>query len=279
MDTPCLIHHAETGSTMDDARQQAQALIAASVAGDPMAHRRLAAGLLITATRQTKGRGTQGRPWASPHGALMGTYLRLIPAAPSPATLGTISLRIALHLAECVQSWINPAPNGPLRVQIKWPNDLLIQSRKLAGVLTECFDTPAAPTTNTPPAFILLVGVGINANNAPPSLPPHERPATTLAHYRSSPLDLNEAARTLASVLSEATASSAHPLTEHELARLDSRLFGCNHPATITPDRSTPPLPNAIIAGINPDGTLRVTSGGQALSIARSTQVHWPAIA
>ncbi|GAA4814390.1 biotin--[acetyl-CoA-carboxylase] ligase [Sphingosinicella ginsenosidimutans] len=105
---------AETGSTNDD-------LAALATAGAPE-------GLWLRADRQTGGKGRQGRAWQSPPGNLYAsTLVRLQPGDPSAATLALVA---AMALHEAVQ------PEAPAAT-IKWPNDLLVEGAKLAGILLE----------------------------------------------------------------------------------------------------------------------------------------------
>ena len=86
-------------------------------------------GTLVWTLRQTQGRGRQGRAWASPAG---GAYFSIVvrPARPS-AEIPQLSLVAGLALAEAVQEVTRLHPS------IRWPNDLLINGKKVAGILSE----------------------------------------------------------------------------------------------------------------------------------------------
>lgn len=136
---------AETGSTNDD-------LIAMARAGAPE-------GNWLRADRQTGGRGRQGRGWDSPAGNLYAsTLVRLAPGDPPAPTLALVAA-IALHEVAAVF-----APDAGLIV--KWPNDLLAGSAKLAGILLER------------EGDAVVIGFGLNLAHFPADL---ERPATSLA--------------------------------------------------------------------------------------------------
>lgn len=108
-------------------------------------------GAVVVADRQTHGRGRQGRAWASPVGGLWcSVFLR--PSADSPR--GLLSLAVAVAVAETVEQFV-PEPAG-----IRWPNDVEIAGRKVAGVLIEA--TGAA----------VVVGVGINVSIELQVMPP-----------------------------------------------------------------------------------------------------------
>lgn len=108
--------------------------------------------VLVTAERQTAGRGTRGRPWHSPRGNL---YLTLaLPRALLPVErLALFPLEAGLALREAVSALLPPASRAGLR--LKWPNDLLWEGRKVAGMLLEA--TPEH----------VFAGVGLNLAEAP----------------------------------------------------------------------------------------------------------------
>jgi BirA family biotin operon repressor/biotin-[acetyl-CoA-carboxylase] ligase len=107
-------------------------------------------GTVIIADSQSKGRGRENREWHSPHGT--GIYMSLIlyPRI-SPKGLPRITLVAAVAVAEALKS------SAHIRVEIKWPNDLLLNNRKICGILTEL-----CPLGNDKNAVI--VGIGINVN-------------------------------------------------------------------------------------------------------------------
>jgi len=105
--------------------------------------------VLLVAERQTAGRGRMGRPWASDAGASL-TFSLGMPLA--PADWPGLSLAVGVSLAESLHA----------DVRIKWPNDLWLHGRKLAGILIETAGTGAAAA-----ARFVVVGVGINITARP----------------------------------------------------------------------------------------------------------------
>jgi len=107
-------------------------------------------GTLIIAEKQTKGRGRRGRSWFSPPGG--GIYFSLIlrPAI-SPTETPRITLMTAVVLAETLISLMK------LKLRIKWPNDILVNGKKLAGILTEI-------STEMDAVNYIVVGLGMNVN-------------------------------------------------------------------------------------------------------------------
>lgn len=114
---------------------------------------------------QYEGRGRQGRPWlALPRHALL--FSLGMPLAELPASLPAITLACGVALAECLQQ-------RGVAVQLKWPNDLRIRGRKLAGILSELAVDDEA-------RYTLVVGVGLNLHLAPTAREAIDQPAIGL---------------------------------------------------------------------------------------------------
>jgi BirA family transcriptional regulator, biotin operon repressor / biotin---[acetyl-CoA-carboxylase] ligase len=113
-------------------------------------------GTWLRADRQSGGKGRQGRAWQSPPGNLYAsTLVRLVPGDPPAPTLALVAA-VALH--ETVRPHASDA-------RIKWPNDLLVDGAKLAGILLER------------QGDAVVVGFGVNLAHHPQGL---DRPATSL---------------------------------------------------------------------------------------------------
>jgi BirA family biotin operon repressor/biotin-[acetyl-CoA-carboxylase] ligase len=85
------------------------------------------AGTVVVADEQTGGRGSRGRGWRSPPGGL---WLSALYRPGLAAGTELLSLRVGLAVAQAVEALATG-----LRVSIKWPNDLLLDGRKLGGIL------------------------------------------------------------------------------------------------------------------------------------------------
>ena len=146
-----LLRFEEVDSTNEEAKRQAQA--------------GATEGLVIWADSQTSGRGRRGRVWVSPKGNLyFSTLLRPRGSAGSVAQLGFAA---ALAIGEAALSML--PTNAPL--SYKWPNDVLVGGKKLAGILLESqagFDGRVE---------WLVVGIGVNLTSFPELT---EYPATSL---------------------------------------------------------------------------------------------------
>ncbi len=105
-------------------------------------------GTACLAERQAAGRGRQGRHWVSPFGCNL--YLSLLwRFSCEPTALAGLSLAVGVALARAIRAYI------PRDVGLKWPNDLVWQGRKLAGILVEIAGESAGPG-------YAVIGVGIN---------------------------------------------------------------------------------------------------------------------
>jgi BirA family transcriptional regulator, biotin operon repressor / biotin---[acetyl-CoA-carboxylase] ligase len=132
----------ETGSTNDDV---------AALARDGAPE-----GLWLRADRQSGGKGRQGRAWQSPPGNLYAsTFVRVDPKHPPPPSLALVAA-VALH--EAVSRHTG-------RAQIKWPNDIIVNRAKLAGILLER------------QGDAVVIGFGVNLAHHPEDL---DRPAASL---------------------------------------------------------------------------------------------------
>ncbi len=146
-------HYLTIGSTNDEAKRLASM-------GEPE-------GTLVVADTQTAGRGRSGRQWVTPPGAAIAMSLILRPTIPSFQITQTALLGGLVVLEGIEQA-------TGLTAQLKWPNDVLINGRKVAGVLAE-----AAFTGDKLESVVL--GIGVNVNAGPPPDLSLEYPATCLA--------------------------------------------------------------------------------------------------
>ena len=138
-----------------------------------LARQGAAEGLWLLAERQTGGKGRQGRAWTSPPGNLYAsTLVRLRPGDPPAATLALVAA-VALHETVSLHA---------AGVLIKWPNDLVSGSAKLAGILLERADDA------------VVIGFGVNLAQHPEDL---DRPATGVAALAGAAPEPGELLETL----------------------------------------------------------------------------------
>lgn len=126
---------AETGSTNADLMQRVKS---GAMSSRP---------LLLIAESQTAGRGRAGRAWLSAPGGVLTFSLAWHFPAQAQALMG-LPLAVGVAVAECLQKIGVP-------VALKWPNDVLKEGKKLAGILVET-------QTNSEPGVWAIIGVGLN---------------------------------------------------------------------------------------------------------------------
>jgi len=170
-----VITRASCPSTQDIVREEA-------LAGAPT-------GTICVTDHQTAGRGRRGRTWSDPPGkALMFSYLARV--ARAPEELATLSLIVGIVVAESL----------PLQPRLRWPNDLVLNGGKVAGILVELVTPPDQP-------LFAIIGIGINANLTAEELPPTDRlPATSLLVEGGAEIDRIALLEALANSLDEAVA-------------------------------------------------------------------------
>lgn len=134
------LHQLNLSMVTDSTNQQA---LQACQAGN--AH-----GALFVAEQQTAGRGRRGREWVSPFGRNL--YFSLVwRFETGAAAIEGLSLLVGLALARALEDLPGVEP------QLKWPNDLLVNGRKLGGILLEMAGDPAGDCQ-------VVIGVGVNVN-------------------------------------------------------------------------------------------------------------------
>jgi BirA family biotin operon repressor/biotin-[acetyl-CoA-carboxylase] ligase len=168
---------------------------------------RLREPLLVTAAEQFAGRGRQGRSWESPRG---GAWMSLVwPIKKPPGAYAAVSLAAAVGVLRGLRDVVATGAD----FQIKWPNDMLLDGRKVAGILCEqrlCGGSPLEA---------IIVGVGVNVDFDIALLPSDLRhPATTLRAALGKSYDVE----TIVDAVSQRLVDA---LTEFEGAGLSSNLL------------------------------------------------------
>jgi BirA family biotin operon repressor/biotin-[acetyl-CoA-carboxylase] ligase len=182
------------------------------------------AGTLVLADQQTAGRGRLGRSWQSDRGA--GIWLTLLERPTHDDALGVLALRLALTLAPALEIYAE-AP-----VRLKWPNDIFVGDKKLAGILVEARWRGARLDW-------LAVGVGINVRV------PQRVGGASLKDGVERVAVLRDVIPGLRSAV-----TSRGSLTEKELARFRARDLAFGRHST---------APGCgIVAGVRADGALLV---------------------
>jgi BirA family transcriptional regulator, biotin operon repressor / biotin---[acetyl-CoA-carboxylase] ligase len=129
----------------------------------------------IAAEEQSKGRGRLGRDWFSPAGGGLWFSILLKPDTVTPAEAAPITLVTAAVIAEYFNQ------NLKLPVKVKWPNDLLVNEKKLGGILTELKGEPDH-------IDYLVIGIGLNIAQNREDFPPVLRDKVTSLFIESGAL-------------------------------------------------------------------------------------------
>jgi BirA family biotin operon repressor/biotin-[acetyl-CoA-carboxylase] ligase len=156
-----VVYRPRLGSTNDLAKRRADA-------GEPE-------GLLVLTDKQTAGRGRNARRWWSPASTALLTSLLFRPSLP-PQRAQQLTMLCALAAADAVSDLT------ALAIDLKWPNDLLIGGRKLAGLLTES-------AIKGQHLDFVVVGLGLNVNTDLGHAPPFMAPATSLRQELGQTVD------------------------------------------------------------------------------------------
>jgi BirA family biotin operon repressor/biotin-[acetyl-CoA-carboxylase] ligase len=220
-----------------------------------------AEGAVVIADAQTAGRGRRGREWFSPPGS--GLYVSLVltprrvPTDDSRATT-LLTLAAGVALAEAVETATG------LAVDLKWPNDLHVSARKVAGILAE-----AAPGALAAAPIVLGYGINVGPMAYPPELGGR---ATSLEFELGRPVD-----RML--VFVETLAAMARRYDDLLGGRFDAILdaWRAKAPASVGTRVSwtTASGPrDGVTAGLAADGALLVTVAGQTERIIAG-EVRW----
>ncbi|HKP37716.1 MAG TPA: biotin--[acetyl-CoA-carboxylase] ligase [Pyrinomonadaceae bacterium] len=239
---PTILRFDSIGSTNLEAMRQAKA-------GAPE-------GLCLVAREQTQGRGRLNRAWQSPKDA--GLYLSIVlrPAF----ELGRwplIGLMSALAVSDAL------ARTCDLQVDIKWPNDICVNERKLGGILTE--------TVETINGMAAIVGIGINLQQT--SLPADLSPiATSIEAITGATPDgeliLSELIKTIGQRYEALQSESGAEHTIREWCAKSSYAFDRKVRVTLNNE-----FFEGTTRGLESDGALRVETGAGELKIVRAGDV------
>jgi BirA family biotin operon repressor/biotin-[acetyl-CoA-carboxylase] ligase len=244
---PIPVHHFdELDSTNAEARRRAEA-------GET-------GPLWIMANRQTAGRGRRGRTWQTGSDNLAATLLMTTERPPAEAAL--VSFVTALAVADLAMD------NVPeILVRLKWPNDVLVDGRKVSGVLIESGRSGDG-------RLWLAIGVGVNLTT-PPDNP--ERPATSFSkHLRPglhAPPSPSEALTTLSAAVQRWLDLWRGEGPAAMLAAWSARAAGLDGPCVARLDRETV---EGVAEGLEADGALRLRLSDGAIRRITAGDVFFP---
>ncbi|HET6264513.1 MAG TPA: biotin--[acetyl-CoA-carboxylase] ligase [Usitatibacter sp.] len=210
-------------------------------------------GTCLAAEWQSAGRGRRGRSWVSALGGSL-TFSLLWRFERGAGQLGGLSLAVGVAMARALASC------SAERVQVKWPNDLVVDFRKLAGILVETSGEMQGPTA-------AVIGVGVNYRLGEPVLDLIDQPVVDVAHCArpvpSRNTLLAAMLRSLAAALADFEARG------FEGARAEWRALHAYHGrhVRVSPPRDAPF--EADVTDVAADGALVVTlPDGRAVSLS-----------
>jgi len=210
-------------------------------------------GTLVICERMSKGRGRQGRYWMADYGGL---WFTLLLRPPRKDRLQLLSLLGGLSVAEALEDALY------IKAEIKWPNDVLVKGKKVAGILIE------AAISSEGPLHILL-GIGINTNNCLP---------TELAGYATSLMEIM-GQHINNYVLLKSLLKRIDINYGLYLSREDMRLIGAwsvrdflrGKPVTVHLRNR---LVRGIAVGINDDGSLKLMVKNKIIRVTSGEVIH-----
>ncbi len=208
-------------------------------------------GALVTADHQREGKGRLGRTWADEPGRDLALSLVLRPRL-RPEHLGLVPLVAALAAADALA----PEASG---VSLKWPNDVLLEGKKIAGVLAETRWRTCGSGSQSP-TVILGIGVNVNRQVFPPQVAPR---ATSLALATGAEHDRAQLLADLLLALEARLSLSPEALVRAAEARIPAlgQRVHVGFPGT-----SRAPLAG-IALGLSPSGALRLDASGETVEV------------
>ena len=214
---------------------------------------------LIIAERQTAGRGRGAHRWESGPGALTFSLILDRPTSLPRERTPLVSLVVGMATREAIAG---VAPRAP--VQVKWPNDVYLAGKKVAGILTEI--TTAAPDR-------LIVGIGINGNNSLENAPLEiQRRGISLVDHLKT---LIEPTELLIRLLVELELGFVK-LAETGTIDVDHWQAHCLLTGREISLRAGSLLHTGRCRGVNSDGALQLDNGDEVFSVYTGEVIHWP---
>lgn len=186
--------------------------------------------VLILADEQTGGRGRLGRTWHAPPGTGLLFSMTYTPSLEQPGSIDRASFLTAVAVAQAIERL-----TGHGLIQIKWPNDLTVGRRKLAGILVET----VSQGPKSPPS--LVIGVGINVG-------------LTREHINTMPEELRHL---ITSFACEGWQADRLHVAEHVIAQIDRNLHDPNIRALVDEWR---------VRNLFRDQPIKLANGGQTIT-------------
>ena len=221
--------------------------------------REAADGLAIFAEYQTAGRGRRGNRWlAPPHSSILCSIVLWVPTAPGRE--GVLTRGVALAAAHAIEG------ESALEVGIRWPNDLVIDDRKVGGILVEARPGGSA-------AALAVLGIGINVAQPLEAFPANLLPGATSLAMAGASTDRTLLARALLERLEGVFRQMAEPGGAQEISRaVEARCRTLGRRITVRAGSETA---HGEVVALDPDYglVLRLESGAVRRFPAMTTHV------
>ena len=204
---------------------------------------------LVAADEQTTGRGRAGRKWVTPHGVALAFSLILRPAASEAESASLFTGLGALALVDALDKL-------GLQSQIKWPNDVLLNGKKVAGILVE-----TVWMGDQIESLVLGMGVNMLAGSVPPSSE-LLYPATSVEAELGRPLEREEFLREILSAL----VARRRDLVTGELVNAWDKYLAFRGEKVKVWQGSEEPLVGRVL-GLASDGSLRLLINDKIVTV------------
>lgn len=203
----------------------------------------LSEGFLVHADYQENGKGRLERTWRSDAGKnlMFSVYLR--PAFIAVSNQSILSFLVALSVSDTVQSFVKS------EVFVKWPNDVICENKKIAGILIE---------NQLKGMFIdrVIAGIGLNVNQ---ESFPDNIPGTSIAQITGSEISRKEVLETFCRHLEARYLQVKNAGPESLLETYNQRLYGRGHEVTVQMDDNTS---NGVIRKVDKEGCINIVTNG-----------------
>ena len=231
-----LHYHHELDSTNDEARRLAEA---------GAEH-----GTVVLSDHQTAGRGRRGASWVSEPGDGLLFSIVVRPSFPK-TNWSRIALAAGIGIAETLNA------RWGVQAQVKWPNDIYIQDKKCAGILTEARED------------FVIVGIGLNVLSAPPSENARIE-AIAVADVVQCPVSREMVlAALLTGIMAEVDACA-----EHFSAQLESMQGACYLTGKHIKFSAHEKQLSGLVRGVGSDGSLQVEVDGKLMSFSQASEIN-----
>ena len=231
-----LHYHHELDSTNDEARRLAEA---------GAEH-----GIVVLSEHQTAGRGRRGASWVSEPGDGLLFSIVVRPSFPK-TNWSRIALAAGIGIAETLNA------RWGVQAQVKWPNDIYIQDKKCAGILTEARED------------FVIVGIGLNVLSAPPSENARIE-AIAVADVVQCPVSREMVlAALLTGIMAEVDACAERFEAQLERMRGACYLTG-KHIKFSAHDKQL----SGLVRGVGSDGSLQVEVDGKLMSFSQASEIN-----